>query len=54
MKKSFMTAVILRPVCVTMCEKVRKSHFVVFFLFFDKKRLVKELVWMYISEVLYI
>ena len=25
-----MTAVILRPVCMTMCEKVRNSHFVVF------------------------
>ena len=38
MKKSFMTAVILRPVCVTMCEKVRKSHFVVFeFDFLTKK-----------------
>ena len=49
-----MTAVILRPVCVTMCEKVRKSHFLAFeFDFFVKKRLVKELVWMYITEVLY-
>ena len=47
MKKSFMTTVILRPVCMTMYKNVRKSHFVVFeFDFFDKNRLVKELVLM--------
>ena len=37
-KKSFMTAIILRPVCVTMREKVRKSHFVVFEFDFLTKR----------------
>ena len=46
MKKSFMTAVILRPVCMTMCEKVRKSHFVVFeFDFLTKRDWSKSSYW---------
>ena len=32
-----MTAVILRPVCVAMCEKVRKSHFLAFEFDFCQK-----------------
>ena len=38
MKKSFMTAVILRPVNQTVCEKLGKSHFVPFDCNFLTKR----------------
>ena len=38
MKKRFMIAVILRPVYQTVCEKVGKSHFVLFDFNFLIKR----------------
>ena len=37
-EKSFMIAVILRPVYQTVCEKVGKSHFVLFDFNFLTKR----------------
>ena len=38
MKKSFLTGVILRPVYQTVCEKIGKSHFVLFEFNFLTKR----------------